>query len=190
MNLLLLVSGPIAVGKSAVANALIQERGFRSIKTSQFLRNLAKSRGLGESRSDLQGLGDSLDLLTDYKWLIDDIAVPAIEAEPAHERWLLDAVRKKRQVEHFRARFEKLVFHVHFTAREAVLERRYNVRLLAGSETGNTDYTTASTHPNELASRSLGEVADIIVDLEHTSSQAAALAILEKWKEITSSCDK
>jgi hypothetical protein len=191
MSILLLVSGPMAVGKSAVAKALIEEHRFQSIKSSQFLRDMAKHRGLGESRTDLQALGDSLDELTDYKWLIDDVAVPAIEAKASQERWLLDAVRKKRQVEHFRTRFGKTVFHAHLSAPELVIEKRYNERLSAGGEhPGNTDYAAAKAHPNEIASRSLIEVADIFIDLEHTSSQAAASTILEKWKERGGSCDK
>lgn len=191
MNLLLLISGPTAVGKSAVAKTLIEEHGFKNIKSSKFLRDMAKRRDLGGSRTDLQALGDSLDELTDYKWLIDDVAVPVINANLSAERWLLDAVRKKKQVEHFRTRFGKVVFHAHLTAPELVIETRYNERLSAGGEhLGNTGYAVAKAHPNEIASRDLIKVADVTIDLEHISSQAAASAILEKWKERRSSCDK
>ena len=77
MKLLLLLSGPVAVGKSGVANTLIKSHGFTSIKSSTYLRSKAASDGLNESRTVLQEAGDRLDSETDFKWLIDDVAVPA-----------------------------------------------------------------------------------------------------------------
>jgi hypothetical protein len=183
MKLLLLLSGPVAVGKSGVANTLIKYHGFASIKSSTYLRAKAASDGLDESRTVLQKTGDSLDDETDFKWLIDDVAVPAIAANPDNDRWLLDSVRKKRQVEHFRNHFGKSVFHVHLTAPEPTIEARYNNRLSAGNETGNIPYSTAIAHTNELSSRSLVDIADFLFDLANASSAAAALAILEKWEE-------
>ena len=53
----------------------------------------------------LQDLGDSLDVATDYRWLIDDFARPAIELNPDQGRWIVDAVRKTRQIQHFREAF-------------------------------------------------------------------------------------
>jgi adenylosuccinate synthase len=184
MTFLLLVSGPVAVGKSAVATVLIQEHGFQGIKSSQYLRDLAQQRNVGQGRTDLQALGDQLDEQTDYRWLIDDVAARAMAEAPQQERWLLDAVRKARQVEHFRKRFGDAILHAHFSAPETVLEQRYSGRLAAGGEhPGNTSYADAIRHPNEIASRNLVEIADIVIDLEHTSSQDAASAILKKWRE-------
>lgn len=125
MKFLLLLSGPVAVGKSGVANALIKDHGFASIKSSAYLRAQAASDGLS-GRS---------------------------------------------------------VFHVHLIAPEPIIEARYNDRLLAGDEAGNIAYATAIAHPNELSSRSLIDVADFLVDLASSSSEAAGLAIVEKWNE-------
>ena len=183
MNRLLLLSGPVAVGKSGVANALIRDHGFASIKSSAYLRAQAVSDGLTESRTNLQKTGDRLDDETDFKWLIDDVAIPAIAANQDNTRWLLDSVRKRRQVAHFRNHFGKSVFHVHLIAPEPIIEARYNDRLLAGDEAGNVAYATAIAHTNELSSRSLIDIADFLVDLASASSEAAALAIVEKWNE-------
>jgi hypothetical protein len=183
MKLLLLLSGPVAVGKSGVANALIKNHGFTSIKSSAYLRAQAAYDGLIESRTNLQKTGDRLDDETDFKWLVDDVAVPTIAAKPRSARWLLDSVRKTRQVEHFRKHFGNSVFHVHFTAPERIIEARYNDRLLAGHEVGRVSYATAVAHPNEQSSRSLIDIADLLIDLASASSEAAGLAIVEKWDE-------
>jgi hypothetical protein len=111
------------------------------------------------------------------------VIASASEANPDNARWLLDSVRKPRQVEHFRDQFGQSVFHAHLTAPEQTIEARYNNRLLAGNETGNIVYATAIAHTNEISSRSLIHIADILVDLAGISSEAAALVILEKWKE-------
>jgi hypothetical protein len=190
MKLLLLLSGPVAVGKSGAANALVKYHGFVNIKSSAYLRAKASSNGISESRTNLQKTGDRLDDQTDFKWLIDDVAVPAIASNPSNAWWLLDSVRKKRQVDHFRDRFGRCIFHVHFIAPEPTIEARYNDRLLAGDESGNIPYATAIAHTNELSSRSLIDVADFLVDLTSASSEAAGLAIVEKWKEREGQCVK
>jgi hypothetical protein len=183
MRLLLLLGGPVAVGKSGVADALIKNHGFASIKSSAYLRGQAASDGLSESRTNLQRTGDRLDDATDFKWLVDNVAVPTITANPDNDWWLLDSVRKKRQVEHFRDHFGKSVFHVHLVAPESIIEARYNHRLLAGGEAGNVSYADTIAHANERSSRSLIDIANLVVDLGSTSSEAAASSILRKWSE-------
>jgi len=183
MKLLLLLSGPVAVGKSGVANALIKDHGFASIKSSVYLRAQAASDGLSESRTNLQRTGDRLDSETDFKWLIHNVAAPAIAAFPDGDRWLLDSVRKKRQVDHFRDHFGNSVFHAHLVAPESIIEARYNKRMSAGGEVGNVAYAAAIVHANELSSRGLIDIADLVVDLASLSSESAALAIIRKSNE-------
>jgi adenylosuccinate synthase len=129
-------------------------------------------RGRTIDRLTLQELGDQLDLETDYRWLIDEVAVPAIASRPTQERWLVDAVRKDRQVAHFRHEFPGRVIHVHLTADEGVLRERYDARLRAGDDyQGNKSYDTAIRHPNELAARSLREIADHTIETNGLSPE-------------------
>lgn len=161
--IVLLLSGPVAVGKSTLATQLVEDHGFRTLRSGNHLRSVATQLGADTTRRTLQELGDTLDLRTDYLWLIDDVASPQIEAAPGHARWLLDSVRKERQVEHFRSRFPHVV-HVHLTATEEVLRARYDARLAAGGEyEGGTPYDAAIGHPNEVASRGLVRIADHVV---------------------------
>jgi predicted kinase len=174
----LLLSGPVAVGKSTLATQLVEDHGFRTIRSGNHLRSVATHLGSDSTRRALQELGDALDLRTDYLWLIDDVASPQVEAEPDHARWLLDSVRKKRQIEHFRSRFSHVV-HVHLTATEEVLRARYDARLAAGGEyEGGTPYDVAIAHPNEVASRGLIRIADHVVDSSGDSVAGTVLAKL------------
>ena len=188
---LVLMSGPIAVGKSVIANVLIKHHGFVGIRSGTYLKGLATTQGKGHSRAELQELGDDLDNKTDYAWLINDVVVSALGDAPKQDRWLLDSVRKKRQVEHFRALYGTAVLHVHFTAPEDILRERYEKRIAAGGEyAGNTPYSIAAVHSNEVSARGLIEFADLTIDLLRTGSDEAAIAIVEKCTERARLCVK
>lgn len=174
LDMLLLLSGPVAVGKTTLRQVLIAEYGFEYVRSSGYLKQVAEQRSLGGERTNLQDLGDELDSQTDYRWLLDEVAEPAFEALPDQRRWLIDAVRKHRQVEHFRAAYGDVVLHVHLNASEMVLRQRYGERKDA------TPYDVAIQHENEIASRSLVDVADLVIDTGAISQYEAARQIVER----------
>lgn len=175
-RVILLLSGPVAVGKSTFGRELVDHHGFRTIRTGNYLQALAQESGSDSSRIGLQYLGDALDERTDFAWLVNDVAAPQIDSTRQHARWLLDSVRKARQIEHFRGRFSSDVLHVHLTAPEDVLRARYEARLAAGGEyTGGTPYTEAITSPNEAASRALIKIADLVIDTNDTLTPVTVL---------------
>jgi len=183
MKSIVLLSGPIAVGKSSVAKELVDAHGFRLLRTSPFLLRVACDRGLKSDRAGLQDLGDSLDGATDFGWVIDDIAAPAVLGAPQVDYWLFDCVRKKRQVERFRARFGNAVLHLHLTAPDDLLAARYENRHAQGnSSVVIPTYASAIAHPNEVAARELSSLADAVIDLSATSSERAALEIVRRSK--------
>ena len=185
---LLLISGAVAAGKSSVASLLIERYGFARISSGDFLRGLSAQRGLATDRASLQFLGDQLDYETDYLWLVDDVAVPLIDSNRARH-WLVDAVRKHRQVQHFRRRFGAVI-HVHFAAPEATLKRRYVDRLVssgAAFEDAATNYDEAVLHPNEVEARSLSQIADFAFDTSMMPPEEIAAAIGGDGEE-SSSC--
>lgn len=184
MKSIVLLSGPIAVGKSSVATELVSAHGFRSIRTGPFLAALATSTGIGTSRTDLQQLGDKLDRDTEYRWVIDEVAASAFDASPDVQCWLLDCVRKAQQVAHFRAQFGSLVLHVHFTAPEGVLEARYESRRAQLTEPVlHPPYAAAICHANEVAARGLVSLADLVLDLADASPRDVALAIVSRFDQ-------
>jgi cytidylate kinase len=171
LELLVLISGPIAVGKTTLRQALTASYGFDYVRSGDYLKQLAAQRGLAGERTALQDLGDELDQLTDFRWLLDEVAKPGIAAAPTLRRWLVDAVRKRRQVEHFRTAYDRAVLHAHLTASEDVLRQRYAERKDAAP------YDVVIQHENEVASRNLIVIADLIIDTSSTPAEEAALQI-------------
>lgn len=175
---IILLSGPIAVGKSAIADSLINNYDYAPIKSGRYLSRLANDRKLDGSRSSLQALGDALDSETDYTWLALEVAIPALAAAPTHKRWLIDSVRKIQQVQHFREVFGTAIFHAHVTAADPLLKQRYMCRLTAGDEyTGDSSYDEVIRHPNEIAARALTAVADAVFDATDQSPDTIARQI-------------
>jgi adenylosuccinate synthase len=177
MASIVLLSGAIASGKTTLAEELTSRHGFRRLKSSDHLKAICAEKGVEITRANLQKVGDDLDLDTDFKWLISDIAAPQIASTPDQQRWLVDAVRKERQVEHFREAFGSQVLHAHIWAPDEVLKVRYNQRRLAADQEGPTTYAEAVAHPNEAASRALHDKADVSMNVHRISVVAAADAI-------------
>jgi len=177
MEKLLLLSGAICAGKSAVAKALGNLASFHKIGSSDYLRAYGRERFPAENRRELQELGDLLDHETDFQWLARDVAIPAIEASPEVPNWLLDAVRKPKQVEHFRKRFGSAIHHIHLVAPEDVLKARYAFR----PDANETPYERAIAHPNEHASRSLIGVANDVFDTSQISAEEIAVKVMAGW---------
>lgn len=176
---LLLLSGPLAVGKSSIAKELVENHQFSTIQTGRFLLARVQELNGGASRADLQALGDSLDTETDYRWVVA-VAQLAMARSPIVDRWLFDSVRKKRQIDHFRSQYGDKVHHVHLTAPDEVLQKRYEARLTGGGEySGNTPYVMAIRHPNEIAARQLQKVADYVIDLSRIDAQAGVQRLIE-----------
>lgn len=174
-----LLSGPLAVGKTAVRLELVSQHAFAYLRSSEYLRALAKAKGLTPERLILQDLGDNLDVATDYRWLIDEVACPAIASSPGQSRWIVDAVRKTRQIEHFRDAFGDAVRHIHFTASEEILRARYEARQKSqGRAADMTPYEAAIDHDNERAARGLIGCANVVINLEEVSPSAAVEIML------------
>jgi adenylosuccinate synthase len=171
-----------------VRDALVSDYGFVALRSSQYLGDRAKFEGLAQDRTALQNLGDRLDIETDFRWVIDHVALPAIESQSNQSLWLFDAVRKAKQIEHFRATFCDSVFHVHLTAPDAVLEARYRERQQAqGLAADPTPYEVAVDHDNERAARALYPLADLVLDLTEASPQNTARRVAtEAHSRITS----
>lgn len=180
---LVLLSGPVAGGKSVVASELIENHNFKRISTGGYLIAVAKERGINVGRTELQDLGDQLDLDTDYYWPIS-VAVSQIRSSPEINYWLLDAVRKERQVQHFRKEFPKSLLHVHLTAPEDVIRERYAQRLKDGHTYGvSTSYEKMRAHSNEISSRDLQRIADLCIDTSVSRPDAIAIAISQHLRE-------
>lgn len=159
---IIIVSGPIGVGKSSIVADLIERFSFRKLSSGAYLNSLAEQLGQAPTRLNLVQLGDQLDDDTDYRWVVDKVAVPTIRNSPDNERWVFDSVRKRSQVAHFNAEFPGQVCHIHFSAKEETLKNRYCARSRESDIA--TSYETAIDTNNEREARSLQEIADIVIE--------------------------
>lgn len=173
---LLLLSGAIGSGKTEVAKELIRTFQFDKIASSDYLISIIPPNELKEGderRRQLQELGDRLDEETGYRWIVEPMATQAVHDFPDTVNWLVDAVRKRRQVELFRERFGSLVSHVHLTASEEVLRSRYAKK--------GGDYEVAIAHPNEVNARGLKDLADLVLDTSAAKAELLAPQIWSTW---------
>lgn len=171
---IVLLSGPFKVGKSTVTRELVQQFGYLKISSSDYLRSLTpgvEQLDIAQARLRLQETGDELDRQTDFRWVVDPVATSAVANAPDTSAWLFDAVRKRRQVEHFRERFGSAVMHVHLIAPDDVLRTR--------SGLSETAYSSAISHSNEVNARSLGDLADRVFDTTLDTAHQIAVQIAQ-----------
>lgn len=155
-----LLSGPIAAGKTELGRSLSESFQFRLIKTNALLaRRLA--RGRTASRDALQRLGARLDRETRGQWVCDLL----LEETSADEDLsvVLDAVRTEEQVEAIRTALGRRVVHVHLTAPLPILTTRYASR--QSSPQGEfASYSEARRDRAERTVERLQAIADVVID--------------------------
>lgn len=181
---LIICSGPIAVGKSSVIGHLTEKHDFRMIRSGAYLTEVAAQRGIDPTRLRLVELGDQLDLETDYRWVVDHVAIPSMNEAPAQRYWIFDSARKRKQVRHFKEALPDSVCHIHFTAPDEILTSRYESRNRKGDNL--TEYQRAIDTDNEREARSLVEIADCVIDTsEHSAVYVAGRALEEftRWSK-------
>ncbi len=173
---ILLMSGAIHAGKTYLASGLRDTHGFARISSREYLAQFLPP-GLDPNseaaREALQQTGDRLDRETDYLWVVDP-AVAVITAAPLTENWLVDAVRKARQVEHFRRVFPA-TRHVHLTAPEEILMARH--------QHSGEHYAKTIAHPNEVSSRALGAISDLTFDTSRFPLDDMVERVMSLWED-------
>ncbi len=156
---ILILSGPIGSGKTALAEELSQDYGVEKVSTSSLMSVVA---GQKLDREELQRVG-----LDPYfqagQWILDAVKRVA-ETSPVSEIVIVDAVRTREQAAELRRVDSKLwqVLHVHLTGDDALLAYRYSVRNRTGDS--NISWADAIRSPAELAVSDLGNDADCVID--------------------------
>ena len=156
---IIVLSGPIRSGKTTLATKMSQKFGMRIIKTRQLIES-----SLGESsppdRVSLQEHGDKLDRKTKGKWVVNELA-KVVRSGESDAAYIIDSVRIPEQVEAIRLAFPP-VTHVHLTANDSDLRRRYDER--AAREKDVVTYDLAKRNITEKKVERLANIADIVID--------------------------
>jgi len=172
---IILLSGPIASGKSTIARELMLTHGYRSISSGNYLRETLGARGRPITREELQNFGDQLDQETNYEWLTENISRKAIE-DHTQKKWILDSVRKVEQISSHRKLLETSIIHVHLIAPAEELKSRYDSR----NKSSELEYKKAKSHSNEKNTENLITVADLIFDTSESSTTEICELIIQR----------
>ena len=152
MKSLIVLSGPIGVGKTSFVEALAPY-GVRRVSTRQ---HILRETGCANERRALQDAGDQLDEATGGAWVAEAIAeVPKLDDA---EILVLDSARIPAQVQALRDRFGERVFHIHLYADRDILAKRYAGRRLDVREFPT--YDQAAAHGTEQKVPDLAGLAD------------------------------
>ena len=116
-----LVSGPIASGKTTLCRLLAQRLGFCVLSTRELLAQGAPNRVA------LQAAGASLDESTGGRWVLDGL-LQMQKLRPDSALFAVDAVRTLDQIRRVRYALGESVVHVHLTATREILSNRYESR--------------------------------------------------------------
>lgn len=165
---IVLLSGRIGAGKTQLAQALVARHDAILIKTRQLI--LQASPRTKEQRLELQKAGERLDRSTGGRWvgnaLVSLIEEQGSEAGLSTGLFVLDAVRIAGQIEAIRAVFgSSVVHHIHLTASDGTLARRYSERT-AASDAG-VSFDQAAANATERHVEALKQVADTVVNTDY-----------------------
>lgn len=165
MRLIVLVSGPICVGKSGFCAELKRRSGGAVLSTRQILLG----QGVENDRAVLIRRGQELDAQTNGKWVAEGVEREL--GKPNVDTLIVDCVRTVDQLRHLRALAgqERIrVHHVHLAATYETLSERY---LNRDSQTREfEDYRPAWESPIEARVRELQPLADVVAHTDHSSS--------------------
>ena len=126
---IVLLSGPICSGKSALVRLLKEKHGARIIKTRELI--LKKAPKTKPERKALQRAGQRLDKQDGGVWVgealqrsIDTFAT----GQTPKGLYVVDSVRIPGQIEAIRRAYGAEVHHIHLTATDEELRKRYEGR--------------------------------------------------------------
>jgi len=168
MRKVIAISGHICTGKSELGRRLQDQFGYHLIKTSDILRRIANERGMESTRRALQALGDELDVETKHEWVLTASLASATAINPT-KPIVIDNIRTREQLEHFRRRHDLAVIHAHLWAGREELERRFKKKNAdAGAEAAS--YTDADLIKHEGDILAFKSDADVRINTERTDS--------------------
>ncbi len=160
-QLIVVLSGPIAAGKTELCKELVRGFGFTVFKTRELIQELVND--VPSERGALQDAGEVLDRRTNGAWVANALA-RKIQGESRGCHIIVDSVRIKKQIDGVRRAFGSRVVHIHLTADPAILRLRYNKRMRTARIKELPLYDDAARNATEVGVESLKEFADVVID--------------------------
>lgn len=164
----ILLSGPVSSGKSALAGGLAKRYGMSVCKTSELLQRRVP-KGLAANRKVLQSEGDRLDVRTRGRWVLEAMSAKLREM-PSTSAVIVESVRIAEQIQAIREAFGPIVVHIHLTAPIEELRRRYEERRKSRTET-RFDYSEVRENKTEQEIETLAQIADIVINTNRCTEE-------------------
>jgi adenylosuccinate synthase len=157
--LVVALSGPIGAGKTTIASALERDMGATVVAT----RRVLESRSQEHGRRELQRLGEKLDRCEGGSW----VAHPVLATVGTSPLVVVDAVRTADQIAAIATHVS--LAHIHLTASDAILERRYAARRDRNVDAELASYAHVRVDETERFIGRLAAHADLILDTTEAS---------------------
>ncbi len=166
MKQIIVLSGPIAVGKTTFSESLTTRYPAEKVSTRKYIM---KVKNVPDDREVLQKAGAELDIETEGRWLAD--AVSDVYSSTELDYLLIDSARTEKQIAGLRERFgAEAVHHFHLTAPYEVLERRFLSRSRDAREFET--YAEACADHTESSVKALKDIADVVVETEKSDAKS------------------
>ena len=158
MTRIILLSGPVASGKSTLAQGLGKQFAIRVIRTRDLLESLV-ARRVRSQRVSLQQVGDRLDRRTRGKWVLEELD-RQLRDDTRQTDVIVDSVRMLEQIDVLRKAYGSAVTHIHVTATPEILRSRYASR----NDGNGLSYDQMRKNRTERLIERLGNTADLLID--------------------------
>ncbi len=169
--LIVVVSGAVCSGKSALARQLAERHGAKVVKTRELITEARPKTH--RTRKALQRAGDALDREDGGKWVSNALARSVdrlSKGKTPSGLFVVDSVRIPGQVEAIRSAFGADVHHIHVTAEPEELRRRYEQRRLESDD--QVSFDEIQKNRTERNIERLAGIADIVVATDRCSKEA------------------
>lgn len=181
----IIISGPIACGKSELSRSLRDRFGIPIVKTSDLIKERLGKTEL--DRKSLQRAGNKLDRDTDYAWVAEQL-VFLLRRENIDGTVVIDGVRKQEQIEALQSSFgHRHTRHVHLDASVQVRRERFNKRNRTSDQ--GISFDDICNNLSERTVLELGKIADIVVDTDKSSESGIFSQIAARLNFVSRTAD-
>lgn len=182
-HLVVVVSGPVAGGKSLLARELARRFSGVRMSTRELLMPHLRSDETA-TRASLQRVGAELDSKTDGHWVVDGMSRRIFDTP---ERLIIiDSVRTAAQIDGLRQAFGREIRHVHVSASRETCATRYEDRRSRAEVEEAASYAEVMADPTEARVDELASMADVAIDTDRDGPEdvvtrvAAHLGLLDR----------